>query len=37
MAYALLHRYSRLAWYLEFMPTGGAETLDDLARRWWAF
>jgi len=35
LAYALLHRYSSLAWYLKFMPTDGIETLDHLARSWW--
>ena len=37
MAYALLHRYSDLSWYLERIPPEpGAATLDDLAARWWA-
>jgi hygromycin-B 7''-O-kinase len=37
MAYALLHRYSNLRWYLERVPPGpGDRTLDDLAARWWA-
>jgi hygromycin-B 7''-O-kinase len=36
MAYALLHRYSRLSWYLERIPVPGATALEDLARRWWA-
>jgi hygromycin-B 7''-O-kinase len=37
MAYTLLHRYSNLVWYLEFMPAPGAgETLDSLAERWFA-
>jgi hygromycin-B 7''-O-kinase len=33
-AYALLHRYSNLRWYLESAPTGGARTLDELAHAW---
>jgi len=36
LAYALLHRYSRLSWYLELVPAKGARTLEELARRWWA-
>lgn len=36
MAYALLHRYSRLAWYLKRIPAPEARTLDQLAARWWA-
>lgn len=37
MAYALLHRYSNLRWYLERIPAGPDDrTLDDLATRWWA-
>jgi hygromycin-B 7''-O-kinase len=36
LAYTLLHRYSRMPWYLGFMPIDGAVTLDDLAARWWA-
>jgi hygromycin-B 7''-O-kinase len=35
MAYALLHRYSNLRWYLERMPAGDATTLEQLASRWW--
>lgn len=35
MAYAILHRYSRLPWYLERMPAAGALTLEQLAARWW--
>jgi len=36
LAYALLHRYSRLAWYLERVPPGpGVTTLDALADTWW--
>jgi hygromycin-B 7''-O-kinase len=34
MAFALLHRYSRLKWYLEFMPE--VTTLEEAADRWWA-
>ena len=34
MAYTLLHQYSNLKWYLEFMPN--ADTLDELAEQWWA-
>ncbi|MFO0624138.1 MAG: aminoglycoside 3'-phosphotransferase/choline kinase family protein [Polyangiales bacterium] len=38
LAYAILHRYSNLRWYLERVPPGaGDQTLDDLARRWWSF
>ena len=32
MAYALLHRYSNLSWYLEFMPQ--ASSLNELAEKW---
>lgn len=36
MAYALLHRYSKLTWYLDRMPPrAGVTTLQDLARQWW--
>jgi hygromycin-B 7''-O-kinase len=35
MAYALLHRYSNLRWYLERLPAGDATTLEQLAARWW--
>jgi hygromycin-B 7''-O-kinase len=35
MAYALLHRYSNLRWYLERLPAAGATTLEQLAARWW--
>lgn len=35
MAYALLHRYSNLRWYLERLPAGDASTLEELACRWW--
>jgi hygromycin-B 7''-O-kinase len=37
MAYALLHRYSNLRWYLERLPAPGATTLEELATRWWSF
>lgn len=33
MAYALLHKYSKLTWYLQFMPN--ADSLDELAELWW--
>jgi hygromycin-B 7''-O-kinase len=36
MAYALLHRYSNLRWYLERLPLPGATTLEQLAAHWWA-
>ena len=36
MAYALLHRYSNLRWYLERLPANGATTLEQLAARWWS-
>jgi hygromycin-B 7''-O-kinase len=35
MAYALLHRYSNLRWYLERIPAGDATTLEQLASHWW--
>jgi hygromycin-B 7''-O-kinase len=36
LAYTLLHRYSRLAWYLERVPPGpGVTTPDALADAWW--
>ena len=35
MAYALLHRYSKLRWYLERLPAPQAVTLEHLAARWW--
>jgi hygromycin-B 7''-O-kinase len=35
MAYALLHRYSNLRWYLERLPVvDEAGDLESLARRW---
>lgn len=37
LAYAILHRYSNLRWYLERVPPrAGDDTLDALARRWWS-
>ena len=37
-AYALLHRYTHLGWYLSRMPPqDGVESLDDLAAQWWSF
>lgn len=36
MAYAILHRYSNLRWYLERVPAPGATTLEELATHWWA-
>ncbi|HET7498033.1 MAG TPA: aminoglycoside 3'-phosphotransferase/choline kinase family protein [Candidatus Eisenbacteria bacterium] len=37
MAYALLHRYSNLRWYLERLPARGTEgDLESLARLWFA-
>lgn len=37
MAWGLLHRYSHLPWYLRRMPAApGVETLEALARQWWA-
>jgi hygromycin-B 7''-O-kinase len=36
MAYALLHRYSKLRWYLERLPCPGATSLEQLASYWWA-
>ena len=35
LAYALLHRYSHLRWYLERLPPTDAPTLDVLARHGW--
>ena len=34
MAYALLHRYSNLRWYLERLPVGGHSDLESLAQSW---
>jgi hygromycin-B 7''-O-kinase len=34
MAYTLLHRYSRLSWYLDVIPPRQATTLDALALEW---
>jgi hygromycin-B 7''-O-kinase len=37
MAWALLHRYSHVGWYLERVPPPpGTHTLEALARAWWA-
>jgi len=37
LAYALLHRYSRLSWYLARLPPrAGVTTLAGLAEQWWA-
>jgi hygromycin-B 7''-O-kinase len=35
MAWALLHRYSNLRWYLDRQQADGAVTLEQLATRWW--
>jgi hygromycin-B 7''-O-kinase len=35
MAYAILHRYSNLRWYLERLPVPDATTLEQLAAHWW--
>lgn len=34
LAYALLHRYSNLRWYLETVPPR-ARTLEEVAEEWW--
>ncbi|HEX6341266.1 hypothetical protein [Umezawaea sp.] len=34
LAYALLHVYSNLPWYLREIPPGGVKTLDSLADLW---
>jgi len=36
MAYALLHRYSNLRWYLSRLPVAGHTDLESLARHWFA-
>jgi hygromycin-B 7''-O-kinase len=36
MAWALLHRYSNLHWYLQRLPPQGETTLEQLAGRWWS-
>jgi hygromycin-B 7''-O-kinase len=37
MTWALLHRYSRLSWYLDLVPPRpGVRTLEDLASQWFA-
>jgi hygromycin-B 7''-O-kinase len=35
LAYALLHRYSDLRWYLQQLPSPPTPTLDALAACWW--
>ncbi len=35
LAYALLHRYSDLSWYLEELPAPPEPTLEALAAHWW--
>lgn len=35
LAYAIVHRYSNLRWYLERLPPLDAPTLDALARQGW--
>jgi len=35
LAYALLHRYSNLPWYLERLPASPGTRLADLADLWW--
>jgi hygromycin-B 7''-O-kinase len=35
MAMALLHRYSKLPWYLQRLPLPGATRLEQLAAHWW--
>ncbi|HET6762241.1 MAG TPA: aminoglycoside 3'-phosphotransferase/choline kinase family protein [Longimicrobiaceae bacterium] len=37
MAYALLHRYSNMTWYLERVPPRAARTLDELAEEWFGW
>lgn len=34
MAYTLLHRYSRLSWYLDVVPPRAATTFEELAAEW---
>ena len=36
LAWALLHRYSNLRWYLERLPAPEARSLEGLADLWWA-
>ncbi len=36
MAYTLLHRYSRLSWYLDVVPPRRATTLEALADEWFS-
>jgi hygromycin-B 7''-O-kinase len=35
MAYAMLHRFSNLRWYLERRPAQGATSFEQLAALWW--
>ena len=35
LAQALLHRYSKLPWYLQRLPLPGAQRLEQLAAHWW--
>ncbi len=35
LAYALLHRYSNVPWYLSRMPAPARPTLEAVAERWW--
>lgn len=37
LGYLLLHRYSRLPWYLEIMPPPKGDRLSDLAATWFSF
>lgn len=37
LAYALLHRYSNLRWYLDLIPPKSAATFEALAAEWYAF
>jgi hygromycin-B 7''-O-kinase len=37
LAYALLHRYSNLRWYLETVPPRGATTFGELALEWYGW
>lgn len=37
LLHTLLHRYSKLRWYLERLPPRNASTLHELAREWFAF
>jgi hygromycin-B 7''-O-kinase len=35
MAYALMHRYSNLTWYLDTVPYSSSTTFAELALVWW--